>query len=55
MPAAQSRKTLPSTSSTTAPLAARDDERIAARVRRRHDRRVALDDAPAPSDRAAPS
>ena len=48
MPAAQSRNTLPSTSSTIAPDAALDDQRIAARVRRRDDRRVALDDAPWP-------
>ena len=44
MPAAQSRNTLPSTSSTTAPFAARDDERIVARVGRRDEPRVALDD-----------
>ena len=36
-------------------LAARDDERIVARVRRRDDLRVALDDAPAPSDPAGSS
>ena len=44
MPAAQSRKRLPSTSSTTDALAARHHQRIAARVGRRDDALVARDD-----------